>query len=86
MEVLTRPIRKTSACPTLPSPHLIWPMFCRLDAVGLEVTGQRLAPDRRVIGAGMSNQIRGAACATPKGSSGTLWCVGSRTYHWRSPR
>jgi transposase len=53
MEVLTLPIRKPSTCVALalprtsPGPDLT--TFCRLDELGLEVTGQRLDPDRAVL-------------------------------------
>ena len=49
MEVLTPPIRKTSTCSdaTFACPDLT--TFCRLDELGLEVTGQRLEPDRAVL-------------------------------------
>ena len=52
MEVLTPPIRKTSTCPTLPPAGFACPdltTFCRLDELGLVVTGQRLEPDRAVL-------------------------------------
>ena len=52
MEVLTPPIWKTSTCLTLPLAGFACPdltTFCRLDELGLEVTGQRLEPDRAVL-------------------------------------
>ena len=49
MGVLTPPIRKTSTCLTLPSRCPDLTTFCRLDELGLEVTGQRLEPDRAVL-------------------------------------
>src|SRR4051812_25602695 len=49
MEVLTPAIRKTSTYLTLPSPCPDLTTFCRLDELGLEVTGQRLEPDRAVL-------------------------------------
>lgn len=53
MEVLTLPIRKTSTCLTLPPragfacPDLT--AFCRLDELGLVVTGQCIESDRAVL-------------------------------------
>src|SRR5450755_4080870 len=47
MGVPTPPIGKTSTCLTPPSPALT--TFCRLEELGLEVTGQRLEPDRAVL-------------------------------------
>ncbi len=60
----------TFACPDLTT-------FCRLDELGLEVTGQRLEPDRAVLalpgrGAAMSGAIGAAAWANPA----TRWCAG----------
>ena len=49
MEVPTPPIRKTSTCLTLPSRCPDLTTFCRLDELGLVVTGQRLEPDRAVL-------------------------------------
>ena len=49
MEVLTLPIWKTSTCLTLPSLRPDLTTFCRLDELGLDVTGQRLEPDRAVL-------------------------------------
>lgn len=49
MDVLTLPIWKTSTCLTLPSPAGALTTFCRLDELGLEVTGQRVEPDRAVL-------------------------------------
>ena len=52
MAVLTLPIRKTSTCLTLPVSGFACAdltLFCRLDELGLEVTGQRLEPDRAVL-------------------------------------
>jgi transposase len=55
MRVPTRLIWKTSTCTTLPSAsarmRLPAPMttFCRLNQLGLVVTGQRLDPDRAVL-------------------------------------
>ena len=52
MGVLTPPSRKTSTCLTLPRLAFARPdltTFARLDELGLEVTGQRLDPDRAVL-------------------------------------
>lgn len=49
MEVLTLTIRKTSTCPTLPSSPPDLTTFCRLDELGLEVTGQHLQPDLTIL-------------------------------------
>src|SRR3954453_1004934 len=46
----------TFACPDLTT-------FCRLDDLGLEVTGQRLEPDRAVL-----------ACRVAEADSGDRWC------------
>ncbi|GED90744.1 hypothetical protein TNCT6_78290 [Streptomyces sp. 6-11-2] len=49
----TKPIRKTStlhdATPEAGFARADMNTFCRLDELGLEVTGQRLAPDRAVL-------------------------------------
>ena len=73
MGVLTLPIRKTSTCSTLPCalrPDLT--TFCRLDELGLEVTGQRLETDRAVLACRITDEDRGVAgaasrapCVTP---------------------
>ena len=49
MGVLTLPTGKTSTWLTLPSRPLTWPGSPRLDELGLEVTGQRVEPDRAVL-------------------------------------
>jgi hypothetical protein len=53
MEVPTPPIRKDLDVPdATPAPDFACPdltRFCRLDELGLEVTGQRLEPDRAVL-------------------------------------
>ena len=49
MEVLTLPIGETSTGLTLPSSVPDLTTFCRLDELGLVVTGQRLEPDRAVL-------------------------------------
>lgn len=41
--------------------------FCRLDELGLEVTGQRLAADRAVLACRASNPTSGAAAAVARG-------------------
>ena len=42
-------------------------LFCRLDELGLEVTGQRLEPGRAVLRAGSSSRIDGAGSAAVRG-------------------
>ena len=53
MEVLPLPIRKTSTCAdATPGAGFACPdltVFCRLDELGCEVTGQRFEPDRAVL-------------------------------------
>jgi hypothetical protein len=49
----------TFACPDLT-------VFCRLDELGLEVTGQRLEPDRAVLACRVTEQTRGAVGAAAR--------------------
>ena len=73
MEVLTLPIWKTSTLPdaTFACPDLT--TFCRLDELGLEVTGQRLEPDRAVLACRVlepDSWCRRCGC---EGAPGTRW-------------
>ena len=73
MGVPTRPIRKTSTCLTLPSRPLT-SLRSAAWTLGLEVTGQRLDPDRaalacRVVDDDQADQSADAAAA--RASHGT---------------
>ena len=93
MGVLTPRIGKTSTCLTLSSRALTWPLFGRLDELGLKLSGQRLEPDRAVSACRVvepDHWCRRCACeGVPRE---TVWSVGwpmSRwagvPRRWRSP-
>jgi hypothetical protein len=54
----------TFACPDLTT-------FCRLDELGLLVTGQRLEPDRAVLACGSSTTTSGVGGAAARASPAT---------------
>ena len=66
MEVLTPPIRKTSTCLTLPSTRPDLTTFCRLDELGLEVSGSASSRTGRCWPAGSSSRTSGAVAAAAR--------------------
>ena len=83
MEVLTPPIWKTSTmhdatpdagfgCPDLT-------VFCRLDELGLVVTGQRLGPDRAVLACRVVDDDDWCHRCGCQGVARAPWSGGSRT-------
>ena len=83
MEVLTLTIWKTStvhdATPDAGFGRPDLTVFCRLDELGLVVTGQRLDPERAVLAAGSSTPTTGATAAAARASRAAPSSAGWRT-------